>query len=707
MVNYKEAYHVVEDIQIPTSYTNSFSIIREFTTPAGYVKLLSNSTYNPNMSVQSNCIHKYCKIDKYGRMFLHEIVQMPEESPFISLTKNKPALKTKNYYGISVDNNIACLCKTWPSFAKEWISRDRFLGWPTNSMIQQMSSLGFFVVKKGHPLSPEKDIEWRASFSLQERELMFNLTDVQHKCYTLLKIFNQEIIKSNCITSYHWKTCLFYVIEQNSEIIWKKENLFVCIHICILQMLTWVKNEFCPNYFIPKDNLFAGTLNESQKCILAGKLVDLLKDGFNSLLKVKVGKMCDYYRTRESLEDFELLQSNSEYDLKKALFKIWRGKIIITLDRFNKRMLDRYYYDANENVLQFIQNLWNKLQRIIDTDTITEHTTSETQHAISSLLPHIYTCLASNIAAVAINQTNLKVRDFLLFGSFTYFMKGAVSGTLKWISVLYAIGLYEDCEWYISRLDEEYIKNAPSVCACRAVNDNVLQDMNNITTQSKVSTCVSFLSSELLITPNALKYEMFRYFGITLTKEDRDHPSCQWHYRTVVDCNVYFFFLKFLIQLELRRVDMYEKLKHILAELDSLLLTQQVRHCDVYFNLHAWMVTYNDDPSPPTAFMFLTYSWDFMKSLDLCNSIKSKEMKQKQYQFNAAKLHALVVLYNTWFYKKSLRVKWCFHCYKIHEQYLNRCSRCKISAYCDTNCQKQNRKIHKAVCNIVKTYHNI
>ncbi|CAG2220386.1 unnamed protein product [Mytilus edulis] len=133
-------------------------------------------------------------------------------------------------------------------------------------------------------------------------------------------------------------------------------------------------------------------------------------------------------------------------------------EIIRTLERFNKRILARYYYDANEDVLQFIQNLWNTLQRIIDTEIITEHTKEETQHAISSLLPHIYTCLACNIAVVAINQTNLKVRDFLLFGSFTYFMKGAVSGTLKWISVLYAIGLYEDCEWYMNQLVEEDIK---------------------------------------------------------------------------------------------------------------------------------------------------------------------------------------------------------------------------------------------------------
>ncbi|CAC5371676.1 unnamed protein product [Mytilus coruscus] len=319
-------------------------------------------------------------------------------------------------------------------------------------------------------------------------------------------------------------------------------------------MLTWVKSDYCPNYFIPEDNLFAGTLNKSQKFILEDKSEELLKDGFNCLLNVKVGNICDYYWTRESLEDFQLLQSNSERDLLYSLYTRSITKIVIPLKGLNHNILEQYYY-ANENVLIFIQNLWSILNRIIDTDTITEHTTEETKNALSSLLPYIYTCLASNIAAIAIQNKNRKVRDFLLIGSFTYFMKGNISGRLKFISVLYAIGLYEDCEWFIDQLDEEYIKNAPSLCGCRFIRHPKLDDIENIITQCKVTTCVSFLSSELSITPDALKYEMFRYFGIDVTKNERAHTSFQWNYRAVVDSNVYFVFLKFLIHIELRKVE--------------------------------------------------------------------------------------------------------------------------------------------------------
>lgn len=109
------------------------------------------------------------------------------------------------------------------------------------------------------------------------------------------------------------------------------------------------------------------------------------------------------------------------------------------------------------------------LVRIHNADTITEHTIEETKKALSFLLPLIFTCLASNIAVINIQSTNLNVRDFLLFGSFTYFMKGALSWRLKFISALFAIGLYEDCEWYLDQFDEEYVKYAPSFCCCRAL----------------------------------------------------------------------------------------------------------------------------------------------------------------------------------------------------------------------------------------------
>ena len=49
------------------------------------------------------------------------------------------------------------------------------------------------------------------------------------------KMLNRKIINLDCICSYHWKTCLFYVIEKNNNI-WKKEQLCTAIYCSNVEM---------------------------------------------------------------------------------------------------------------------------------------------------------------------------------------------------------------------------------------------------------------------------------------------------------------------------------------------------------------------------------------------------------------------------------------------------------------------------------------
>lgn len=207
------------------------------------------------------------------------------------------------------------------------------------------------------------------------------------------------------------------------------------------------------------------------------------------------------------------------------------------------------------------------------------------------------------------------------------------------------------------------------------------------TSQLNVSTCVSFLSSELPITPDALKYEMFRFFGIPVTTEERAHASFLWNYRAVIDCNVYFFLLKYLIKRDRKLLECCDPFESLICLSDG----QHVRHRDVAYNLLAWI--YLSEFLTPKAVLNLTFSWSIMNSLDLCHVISTTDMKRKQYQFNAAKLHALVALYNTWFARKSSSVKYCFHCLLSSEQLLNaifkKCSNCKISTYCSINAKQR------------------
>lgn len=184
------------------------------------------------------------------------------------------------------------------------------------------------------------------------------------------------------------------------------------------------------------------------------------------------------------------------------------------------------------------------------------HTTREMKHSVSLMSPSIYACLASNISAMAIKNPNPKIRDFLFLGSFTYFVKVDLPGRLKLILVMYAADLYTDCEWWIDQFDDENIKYIPSFCLCRIIINDILLSEKNIinTSQKHLSTCVSFLPTELSITPAALKYEMFRFYGVSLDRLEKTVSYARWHYRAIVDSNIYFFFAEVFNKKKTRKV---------------------------------------------------------------------------------------------------------------------------------------------------------
>lgn len=93
------------------------------------------------------------KTDSLGRIVLFDIPSTPDD--YIgSRCMNKPSAK----HG-PIDIVQCFRCKTWPSIAQEWIFRQRLFGWPLTNTIQEIASLGCFVVRKGHPYSSDKDLE--------------------------------------------------------------------------------------------------------------------------------------------------------------------------------------------------------------------------------------------------------------------------------------------------------------------------------------------------------------------------------------------------------------------------------------------------------------------------------------------------------------------------------------------------------------------
>ncbi|KAJ8311720.1 hypothetical protein KUTeg_011075 [Tegillarca granosa] len=190
---------------------------------------------------------------------------------------------------LKLENDIlVCLhCKTWPQIALEWINRRRHYGWPSSDLIQNIVQDGYFLVPIGNPNSQDSHLQWRISFSLAEKKLVYSFNPTQFLCYGLLKLFLKHAINSNeqvkdLLCSYFLKTSLFYCIEEEN-IVWNQENFLHCFWTCIRRLLKWILDEYCPNYFIKENNMFEGKICGRNSKVLYDYLFELYNNGLDSL----------------------------------------------------------------------------------------------------------------------------------------------------------------------------------------------------------------------------------------------------------------------------------------------------------------------------------------------------------------------------------------------------------------------------------------
>ena len=166
-------------------------------------------------------------------------------------------------------------CSFWPRGAEEWLHRPRHCGWPTPTDITQITDFGCHLVAVGYPLSSTKEMEWRISFSVAERILVWSFNHVQIQCYAVLKIILKEFIKVRCspqnyvLCSYFIKTFLFWKFEVTQSTFWRADNLRACISFLLVEFTKCIRDRVLPHYFFPSFNLLSVKLTrEAQRELL-------------------------------------------------------------------------------------------------------------------------------------------------------------------------------------------------------------------------------------------------------------------------------------------------------------------------------------------------------------------------------------------------------------------------------------------------------
>ena len=170
------------------------------------------------------------------------------------------------------DNVPSILCKFWPTSAAEWKDRPRHYGWPLQHDREYIEQFGCHLVPIGHPQSARKSLEWRLSFSIAERTLVWSFNHTQLQCYAVMKLMLKEYVKTKCtekhksvLCSYFIKTFLFWQFEKTDLSFWQITNLSGCIMSLLHEFYVSIQTGVLRHYFVPRFNLLEIKLTPDAK----------------------------------------------------------------------------------------------------------------------------------------------------------------------------------------------------------------------------------------------------------------------------------------------------------------------------------------------------------------------------------------------------------------------------------------------------------
>ena len=213
-----------------------------------------------------------------------------DEFPLCRLSETMHGPCASGVIGTLEYDHAHCLkSDTFPKAASSSIKRLREKGWPSPQVLQDIVTEGCHFVAISAKVPSFELLEWRLSFSAAETKLVHNMNHTQFLCYGLLKIFLKEAINVNkevddLLCSYYLKTALFWEIMDATQE-WTPSTFLECFWRCFKRLLQWVNEEYCPNFFIPENNMMMGKFTRRTKAALLLHLTTLYKEGFRCLLR--------------------------------------------------------------------------------------------------------------------------------------------------------------------------------------------------------------------------------------------------------------------------------------------------------------------------------------------------------------------------------------------------------------------------------------
>ena len=379
------------------------------------------------------------------------------------------------------------------------------------------------MVPASHPDSDEKEFQWRISFSEPERLLVTRFNDVQLMCYILLKIIKNEIIKQqikeDTLTSYHFKTCMLYMLENTPSELWIPEHLASCLFMCLRQLQAWVEADNCPNYFIPGENMFDRITNKELMLKLGEVLHTILSSDLERLIKAFETDNIGMLMQREIINPEGTFSYNVQYRKLHAMSFVL-GILLFERNKILAKRLQmgHIWFDHACIFLYSVMNFLENKQRNVD------RTEAETTIAKSLILPFINVAQLSSEVVKKLQENDVSVEQSLTYKAWDQQWQINCYSKLKQASAMLMLGNYQSSEdvllSVIGRKKISFCSCSTAICYFPHISNIILAKgiRPDITVTEVLAEffqpCVVFLPNELQITPTVINYEMIRSFAM-------------------------------------------------------------------------------------------------------------------------------------------------------------------------------------------------
>jgi len=459
-----------------------------------------------------------------------------------------------------IDYVNALPCDTLPEECQFLFERPRPGHWPKQKSLEYAKQCPAFFVPQGPPnvVIEDRILQWRLSTTLIERQLMFDLTEVQMLVYILLKMLRVCYIKPHFddkLSTFHFKTAIMFTIESHLPDIWRRDNLLACTNFCFNTLLRWIKLRFCPHFTTKGVNLFNGKLSRHELKQLESVIMQIRDNIVWHICNLEMDmfglRVMDKIGIRVLPFEIKNPKKKSNHKILKKVI----GTVSFEISYLTEVLALQYNRLGPDVALERVSLQLHHLNSMKATES------ELVCEAAILFIPYLYGTLATIRASLCIASNQSVTQDIHQLYALSLECD-LMSGKLKYASMLYCSGQYVQAAQLLTHCEGLLGLDVAHFCGCfsrryshrsnryleKGLNTNAV-DLN----KTSSTLCVKFSRHELPCVPEHLRYEMYR----TQTLEDRKkrYSTNEWMDLVVIDCQLLLYYLQFLVYRQMGQQD--------------------------------------------------------------------------------------------------------------------------------------------------------